>query len=224
QARLVEPGQTGVDPLGVDIPIRAGDVQTCALPIFRSTLDLTTVARWPDRQAPMLAPYGTEVWVARGVVLGATTEWVSLGYHRIYGIEQDSPPDGPVRISARDRMSAIVDARLTEPRQLAASMTYGQAVSALVLEVLPWAQIEWDDNTSNRALGRTVLVEEDRAGALKDLVESVGKIMYWDHRGVLVIRTPPDPAVPVWDIGHGRDGVLVWMARAWRLEGVTSAG
>src|SRR5690606_40655880 len=60
-ARLVEPGQTGVDPVGVDIPIRAGDVQLSATADVRSTLDLTTVARWPDRQAPMLAPYGTEI-------------------------------------------------------------------------------------------------------------------------------------------------------------------
>src|SRR5690606_22544975 len=126
-------------------------------------------------------------------------------------------------ISARDRMSAIVDARLTEPRQLESRMTYGQAVSALVLEVLPWAVIEWDDNTSNRALGRTVLVEEDRHGALEDLVTSVGKVCWWDHRGVLVIRTPPDPATPVWDITHGRDGVLVSMARELSREGVYNA-
>src|SRR5690606_609768 len=184
---------------------------------------LTTVARWPDRQAPMVAPYGTGVWVARGVVLGATTERVSLGSHRRYGIEQDSPPDGPVRISATERTSAIVDARLTEPRQLESSMTYGQAVSALVLEVLPWAVIEWGDNTSSRLLGRTVLVEEDRHGALKDLAESVGKIMYWDHRGALVIRTPPDPAKPVWDITHGRDGVLVSMNRELSRDGVYNA-
>src|SRR5690606_37876158 len=71
--------------------------------------------------------------------------------------------------------------------------------------------------------GRTVLIEEDRHGGLKDLVESVGKVCWWDHRGVLVIRTPPDPAVPVWDIAHGRDGVLVSMARELSREGVYNA-
>src|SRR5690606_17954166 len=60
-------------------------------------------------------------------------------------------------------------------------------------------------------------------GALEDLVTSVGKVCWWDHRGVLVIRTPPDPAVPVWDIAHGRDGVLVSIARELSREGVYNA-
>src|SRR5690606_27376655 len=163
RARVVAPGQTGTDPDGTEVGIIDGAVELDATADVRSTLELTTPGRgmWPSRDNQLLAPYGNELFVERGVQFGGgVTEWCSLGYHRIYGIEQDDPPDGPIRIAASDRMSAIVDARLTEPRQLAASMTYGQAVSSLVHEVLPWAQIEWDDNTSNRALGRTVLVEE----------------------------------------------------------------
>src|SRR5690606_40142611 len=172
RARVVTPGQTGTDPDGVEVPILSGQVRLDATANVRGLLDMATVGAWPSRRDVTLAPYGNEIFVEYGVQFGGgAIEWVSLGYHRIDSLEQDSPPDGPIRIAASDRMSSIVDARLTEPRQLAASMTYGQAVSALVLEVLPWAVIEWDDNTSNRALGRTVLVEEDRYGALKDLVE-----------------------------------------------------
>src|SRR5690606_3912663 len=38
-----------------------------------------------------------------------------------------------------------------------------------------------------------------------------------------VIRTPPDPEQPVWDVTHGRDGVLVSMARELSRDGVYNA-
>lgn len=225
RARVCITFQTGTNPTGTVVPVEDGDVQLDSTADTRSTLSLTTdgANMWPSSSNLLLAPYGHEIFVERGIQLGGgSTEWVSLGYFRIDAPSQDQPPNGPIRISGSDRMSVVVDGRLTAPRQFTSATTFGSVVNTLVLEVLPSATIEWDDGsaTSGQAIGRALVAEEDRYGFLHDLVTSRGKIFYWDHRGVLVIKDPPDPATPVFDVNHGRDGVLVSMARELSRDGV----
>ncbi|HEX7038684.1 MAG TPA: DUF5047 domain-containing protein [Trueperaceae bacterium] len=223
RARVVAPGQIGTDPDGVEIGIHDGAVELNATADVRATLELTTPGRgmWPDRRNPLLAPYGNEVFVERGVQFGGgVVEWCSLGYFRIDTPSQEEVPDGLITLACSDRMSTIVDSDLTQPRQYTSAMTFGAVVADLIGDVYPWAQIEWDDATETQPIGRDILVEEKRYEALKDLATSVGKIMYFDHRGVLVIRTAPDPTQPVWDITHGEDGVLVQASRELTRVGV----
>ena len=226
EARIVAPGQTGVDPDGTEIEILDGDVQVDGSAQIRSTLALTTEGKgmWPTQASSLLAPYGNEVFVRRGIRYGnGVTEWVSLGYFRLDTPEQDRVPDGPIRLSAKDRMAGIVDGRLLAPKPFAATATYGQVLSALVAEIYPWATVEWDDTTVDQAIGRQVIAEDDRHKVLDDLVTAVGKIWWWDYRGVLVVRTPVSPTVPVWEVNHGADGVLVSMSRRLTREGVYNA-
>lgn len=226
RARVCTTFQSGTNPTGTVIPVLDGDVQLDAGADIRSTLELVTdgARMWPGRDSLLLAPYGNEVFVERGVQFGGgTTEWCSLGYFRIDTPSQDAPPDGPIRISGSDRMAGIVDARLTTPRQFQSFTIYWDVVRLLVQEVYPTATIIWDDSTSDQQIGRTLLVEEDRYAALKDLVTSIGKIFYWDYRGWLQVRTPPNPSVPVFDVTHGAGGVLVSMSRELSRDGVYNA-
>jgi hypothetical protein len=226
RARVCETFQTGTDPDGTEVPVMAGDAQFDAAADIRGTLTMETdgTRMWPSAVNLLLAPYGNEVFAERGVDLGGgTTEWVSLGYFRIETPDQAEVPDGPIRIEAKDRMAGIVDARLLAPRQYAASAVYGDVVEELVTDVYPSATIEWDDATDVDTLGRQVAVEEDRHGFLADLVTSIGKIMYWDHRGVLVIRDPPSATEPVYEVNAGAGGVLVAMARKLTRAGVYNA-
>ncbi|MBM0274139.1 DUF5047 domain-containing protein [Micromonospora tarensis] len=215
-ATVVAPGQTGVAPTGTDITIADGDVTLDGTAQVRSTLELTTSGTlWPVRATDLLAPYGNEVFVRRGIryTIGLT-EWVSLGYYRIDSTEQDDAPDGPIRVLGQDRMAGIVEGRLTAPRQFAASTTRGALLSALITEIYPWATIEWDSTgVRDAAIGRQILVEEDRYAACAELVKSVGRIWWWDHRGVLVVRTPPLSTEPVWEASHGQLGVLLDLGR-----------
>lgn len=226
RARIVTTYQTGTNPTGTDIPILAGDVVQDAGADVRATLDLTTdgTAQWPRQASAPLAPYGNEVFVERGVQYGnGQREWVSQGYFRIYAIEQEDAPDGPVRVTGLDRMSGIVDARLLAPRQFPAGTTLGSIMSTLVGEVYPAVTIEWDDGSNLSTIGRGLVAEEDRFGFLNELVSSAGKVWYFDHRGVLVIKSPPTATTPVFDVTHGRDGVLVSMGRQLSREGVFNA-
>ena len=223
EALVVEPGQTGVQPTGTSIPIVGGDVDLDATRQVRSTLELTTDGQgmWPGRASDLLAPYGNELFVRRGIRYGnGETEWVSLGYFRLNTPEQDDAPDGPIRLSAQDRMAGLIDGRLTAPRAFSATTSYGTLVQTLVREIYPWATIEWDDTTVDQQIGRQIIAEEDRWQALDDAITSVGKVWFWDYRGVLVIRSPLPPSQPVWEVNAGAGGVLVSLSRRLTREGV----
>lgn len=226
RARVCTTFQTGTNPAGTEIPILGGDVTLDASADIRATLDLTTdgTGMWPVEGSDLITPYGNEVFVERGIRYGnGVTEWVSQGYFRIDTPEQDEVPDGPIRIAAPDRMAGIIDARLEAPVQFGATAQYGDVVEQLVTQVYPLATVEWPDGGDGNFLLRALIAEEDRFGFLNELVTSAGKIWYWDHRGVLVIKDPPDPDTPVWTVAAGKGGVLVEMSRELTRKGVYNA-
>lgn len=228
RARVVSGMPTGVEPDGEDIPILAGDVQMDANADIRGTLDLTTVGSlWPETADDLLAPYGNEIHVARGVEYGGgEREWVSQGYFRIYKVEQeDAAKAGPVVIDGRDRMSGIVEARLEQPIQFAASTSVLSVFNTLVLDVYPTAVLEFDFDAANVLFPGAHVAEVDRYGFLLDIVKSLGKVMYWDYEGKLRVEDAPVPATltAVSDVTHGENGVLVRMGRARSREDVYNA-
>lgn len=225
-ARLCDPpGQTGVTPTGTDLAILDGAVTLDGDANVRATLDLTVSERWPDTlDATTLTPYGAEVFITRGLELGnGATQRAPLGYFRLIQVEQPDAPFGPIQVIGGDRMTGIVDARFEMPRQFTAASTYGAVVDELVTDVYPGATIDWDDATDATTIGRAVVGEEDRYALLAEVVTSAGKIMYWDYRGVLVIKDPPDATTPVWEASAGRNGVLVSLSRALSREGIYNA-
>ena len=226
RARVCTSFQTGTNPTGTEIAVTGGDVKASATAEVRSTLDLTTTQAWPILQTDLITPYGNEIYVERGIAYGnGQREFVGLGYFRIDTPEQDETPDGPVTISAQDRWAGIVDARFLSPRQFSGAAVRGALVELLIEEVYPSAVIEWDDTALRDGLvGRTVIAEESRSATLRDFITSLGKVGYFDHRGVFVIKTPPAiTGDPAWTIDAGHDGVLVQMSRGLTREGVYNA-
>lgn len=224
RARIVEPGQTGVNPAGTEVSILGGDVQLDAGADIRSTLQLSIdgQALWPNDSTDLLTPYGNEAFVERGIAFGGgSVEWVSLGYFRINDVEQDDAPDGPIQVSGQDRMAGIVDAKLTSPMQFGPTQQYGDVIEQLAADAYPDVVIEWDDlDVAGDAIGRTANVEEDRYAFMRELVTSVGKIMFFDHRGVLVIKSPPGLTAPLWTVARGEAGVLISAGRSLSRDGV----
>jgi len=226
RATVVETFQTGTHPTGTEIDVMGGDVQLDATADIWATLDLTTNGKqmWPVNSDDLLVPYGNEVFVERAIKWGTNTEWIPLGYFRIDTPEQKVVPDGPIRIAGSDRMAGIIDARLTAPQQFLSTATYGSVVETLITEVYADAVIEWDDTTDDSTLGRALIAEEDRYQFINDLVTSRGKIWYFDHRGILVIKDAPSvDSAAVWSVNYGENGVLVSMDRQLTRKGVFNA-
>jgi hypothetical protein len=129
QARLLTTTQFGANPTGVDLPILAGDVKLSATSDNKSTLEITVPGDYRD----LVMPFGTEVWVARGVDYGDTThEMVPLGYFRIDDVEQESAPYGPVRLSCSDRVSQLKQNRVLYPFQVPEGYTHRKLFERLV--------------------------------------------------------------------------------------------
>lgn len=226
RARVCAPGQSGTSPTGTQIAILGGDVTLDGTADIRGTLSLDTDGNgmWPSRSTDLLAPFGNEIFVERGVRYGdGTSEYVSLGYYRIGTPDQDSAPDGPISLSCSDRMAGIIDGRVTAPRQYPAGTIVGTLVSTLVNEIYPYATVEWDDTTYLAATGRALVLEEDRYAFLNDLITSYGKVWFWDYRGVLTIKTAPDSSVPLYVVDAGLNGVLVQASRTLTRDGLYNA-
>lgn len=227
RARVQDTFIITTNPGGTEIPILGGDVKYSAGAEIRSTLTLTTSWPWPLTSSDTLVPYGHYVYVERGIAFGnGQREWVGLGYYRIDTIEQDESPDGEIVITASDRNAGLKDGRLLTPKQYASTLTNGDVVNSLIWGVYFFAGIiEWDDTAvRDDTINRTIIAEDDRLGTLRDLLTSLGKIGYWDHRGIFVIKTPPDvTGAPQWEITAGSNGVLVQMSRALTREGVFNA-
>lgn len=228
EARVLTDYQTGPDPAGETIQVLSGDVQFDATAAVWSSMSLETLgidetdytSLFPRFADSLLAPYGNEVYLRYGIDTGPETIWTPLGYYRVDDTEQSGSSDGPIRLTGPDRWQGLADARLVVPRQYQSSRPVGSVVEDLVLDVYPQAVISWDDDTDQRALGRDLIIEEDRAGALRDIATSHGKVCYWDSEGVLRFETAPDPEAIVWEIRAGWGGVLVSSSRRVSREGM----
>jgi hypothetical protein len=222
--------QTGSSPVGTCVPIMAGKVDLDGAADIYATAELTVAGTfWPEPTEPdaLLAPYGVEAYVQAGMKYrDDLIEMVGLGYFRLRTLGQDdATTSGPLELIGEDRMSSIARAKLLAPVAFPASTTNGEFATALVTEVFPDAVIEWDDELENAALGRDVIVEDDRHAALKSMSVSIGKIMRFDGRGVLVFFTPPNPleSAPAARLTAGADGVLCKVSRELTDAGVVNA-
>jgi hypothetical protein len=228
--RAVTAGQTGVNPSSAaTLLLTGGDVQLDGSADIRGTIDVTIAAEdqdtgatlWPTEADSILTPYGAhELFVERGIAYGGgSVEYVSLGYFRINDVDQSDAPDGLISLTGTDRMSMIIDSLLVDPIPFAAADTYGDIIEQLVTDAYGAAVIEWDDDTDSDPIARSGLIEK-RYEWIREAVTGVGKVAYFDHRGILVIKTPPDPGEPVWTVARGERGVLVSASRSLSRDGV----
>jgi len=216
--------QDGETPTGTELKIINGDVELDATADIRGTASLTLAEPWPEVRNRSLAPFGAEVFIARGVDLGgAGVLWAPLGYYRVNDVEQADAAKGPVHVALEDRMSTIIDSRFLEPRQWLQGTLVGDIVEEVVTEIYPSATIIFDDDSDESQLGRSLIVEESRFEVLKTLADGLGKIFYWDAQGRLVFQTAPDEDVPVWIVNAGPGGVMVQADRSLSREGIYNA-
>jgi hypothetical protein len=225
RARIVDPGQTGVSPVGTEIPVLDGDVTFDTTADVTSTLDLTTNFDWPGAPTDLGTPYGQEIYIERGVEYGGgTREYVGLGYFRIDTVEQDSAPRGNIRISGSDRMANVVDGRAIQPVQYGSGASVGAVLDNAIGAVVPGLVSVYDWDAYGQTLGSDHIMDTDRLKFVKDLVSAYGKIAYFDYEGRLQVKSQPNPnAAPVWTINHGRNGVLVSAKRQISRDGVYNA-
>src|SRR5690606_14618420 len=121
-----------------------GQVTLDAKAQTRGRLDLQLVddpygSLLPLTPTDLLAPYGQELHVKRGVRYpDGTSELIGLG---VYRIESPTPQDGPqgrmISVTGYDRSKRIQDARFEEPYQIAQGTNYTEAILEQLLDAWP---------------------------------------------------------------------------------------
>src|SRR5690606_21307878 len=223
--------QTGDDPQGISIPILGGDVMFDATAQVFGTLNLVTAgidedtirSRFPRLPHDLLAPYGNEIWVRRGVNIGSDILWSPLGYFRIDNVEQADSPYGEISITGQDRMAGIIDARRVTPRSCTPRCTVAGVLATLIGGASLDAFVVFEDVTGFVPAGNTLTFEEDGYAPLAELANSFGKVMYWDGEGMLRVESPPAESKPVMEVSAGAGGVLLTSARRVSREGMYNA-
>jgi hypothetical protein len=224
RATLVEGYQTGSDPSGLAVRVVSGGVEFDASADIRATGGVTVVQDWPTARDLGFAPYGSEVFLARGVETGAAgVLWAPLGYYRISATTQSDAARGPLSLDLEDRMATIIDSRFMSPRQWLTGTLVGDIIDEVVLEVYPDAVIVWDDDSDQSQLGRSLIAEESRLEIIKTLADGLGKIFYWDEIGRLVFKDIPSETDIIWTVNAGHDGVMVEANRSLSRERVYNA-
>lgn len=236
RVRLCTPGQQGVNPGPINattgepeypLAINDGDVFLNAAAQIRAIASLSVSSSWPVNQSDMLFPNGgAELFIERGIQFGdGSREWISQGYFRLDDVEQDDAPDGPIEIEASDRMAAIIDARLVQPRQYFSGQTKRAVIEDLVLELYPTVTVVLSGFDGDAPMGADQICERDRYKFLNDLAKAHGCTMFFNYAGNFVMQPVPDYATtePMWKINHGASGVLIRLGRRLSRASVFNA-
>lgn len=234
RARICEPWQSTVSPVGTEIPITDGDVTFDTNSDVNGTLDFKTSLAWGT-----VVPYRHEIYIERGVqYANGVKEYVGLGYFRVNSIEQDRPradtatliKGGLLRITGEDRMSNLRDARVVSPIQFGSSASVSSVIDFLVQDVMPtvvtiYDTTNWPGGTAaTTLLGSDHIVDQDRLKFIQELVTAYGKICYFDYAGRFVVKDAPKPTgKPVYSINAGANGVLIAASRSISRDGVYNA-
>lgn len=201
------------------IPIVDGSVTLDRNASIRGQCDLTIPDMVPTTAQSLLAPYGNELAIYRGIDFGPSgQELISLGRFRIDSVES-AEPGRSVHVTGQDRSAVVSDARLEALYTVDAGTNYVAAIRALIEAGLSGATV------FPFALGSTVhstpeiIVQEqsDRWDTAQSWAQSCGLELYFDGDGVCVARSEPDITTGpiVFDIDEGPGGILIDVGTTW---------
>lgn len=189
---------------GKALPVVGGSVTVSSGSAVRRTCDLVIAPRLPGerfRDEPAFpleaeiaasTPLGTdgqEVTVRSGLVYpSGRIEWVPLGVFRVDDVAGSLMDRTPVAVSGVSREAWQVDDTFATPRVLQGASTVA-VIRDLILESYSRAEVAVLTRADRRLT--PTLVDRDRWGAVTDLADSLGCVVYADAEGRYVIAAAP---------------------------------
>ncbi|MGW6295176.1 DUF5047 domain-containing protein [Streptomyces sp. NPDC055058] len=158
-----------------------------------------------------LASYGQQLHIAYGVDVGkGDFEWIDRGWFLI----TDTTTDGDtVNVTAQGLLTLIEEARFVAPYQPAAGDTLASTVRGLVEPALT---VVFDETLVDRAVPLAMQWDEDRLGALNEVLDAWPAEAHVTEAGLLLVEPVTDLATPVLALTDGQDGTVM------RWQGATS--
>lgn len=229
---LVRPHQP-VSTVYVDetpVPIVDGSVTLDGQSTTRGSVTLTVAVNddnkdlWiPDSPYSLLAPYGNEVEVARGIQWadGSPPEMVNLGKFRIDDTNvDDRGRDLTVEVVGLDRSAIIIDGVFERGDVIPVDSVAAEVIQELVNEV--YDPTYASDFLANEVTLPFLMYEigEDRWDFCQGLAQAIyGSALYFDGDGVLTLAKPKTTLTePDYTITEGDQGNLLGASKAWGRE------
>jgi hypothetical protein len=204
----------------VDLPIASGSVNLDGTAATRASLSLdlaigaNDLDLIPDVATDMLAPYGNEIAVRRGLIYtDGTTETVGLGIFRIDEVDIDDGDELRVSISGLDRSAIIIEAVFETSGNVAADTNVADAIEAVIAEVYPVTTDFVDTDVTLPELHYEA--GDDRWDFARGCAEAAQCSLYFDGDGTLVMRPLPQALTPVYSITEGEGGTLLGASKRW---------
>lgn len=199
-----------------NLPIESGTVHVDRTSTIRRSVQALTVidptgALVPRTGLDTLAPYGNELAVYAGFrYADGTTEKLPLG---IFGLSKTSIQSigigGKITLSSFDRSRKIARNKWTDTYIVAEGTNVVQAMQRIVTDRLPGTSFSVVSTTSTTPL-LTFDVDTDPWQAVSDMATSIGYEVFFNRRGVCVMRPVPNPSATLaaWRFVGGNGGTL----------------
>lgn len=149
-----------------------------------------------------LAPYGQQVRVSVGVDLApGVTEWVTRGWYLI----QDADVDGDtVSVTAVGLLGLVEEARFVSPFQPSSTI-----VATLRKLIEPALTVVVDSALTDRSVPSGITWDEDRLGAVTELLDAWPADAFVTGEGYLHVTAPADSSSSVLSLNDGATGTFV---------------
>jgi len=208
RADIVRNGKT----VARGLPVTAGSVTANRTQLARRTAVVTIGdPAYIPTGAPgdLLAPYGNEIRLWRGAVTVNGPELICVGTFGIRTVTFDDGVFKGIAVTGIDRFKRVEETRFPFPRTSPPAASAVEQIKALLLEVVPWAEVRVGPDVIDASLPR-VTWPQSRTQALIDLVSSLGCEVFADPYGDFIIQPQPSPNdPPVFTVTGGLGGVLI---------------
>lgn len=223
-AVVVEVLENGV-PIATLDDVTGGTVTLDAGSESRGRLSLDVIATpdlIPTGPDALLAPYGNELRVSRGIRFADRLDVVRLGVFRIEHVAIGS--EDVLAIDGLDRSGKFVGASFETSGQVGATASTKAATGAL-LELLREVEpdLAYDFTPSAVQIPVVGYSEGDsRWSFCQGIATALGAELFHDREGVLVLRPQPLPGAgaPVAEFSEGEGGLLLGVQRDLSVETV----
>lgn len=169
----------------------------------------------PLKATDLLAPYGTELAVYRGIVLNDVETYYPVGVFRLDQSDTEVSSDGvSAGLVGRDRSATVSAASLEDTLSLPAGTDYGTAIDNVLTTALPSVELAFVSVTHLTPL----LVYEtgdDPWEIAQEMAKSIGMELFFDPPGRAVLRPVPGAdGSPVASYVHGEAGAFIRLSAA----------
>lgn len=170
----------------------------------------------PDSDDHPLAAKGQRLHVKLGVsTVGGAVEWFQRG---VFLIAESAADGDVVNVSAVGMLTLVDEARLVSPFQPS-----GTLASTLRGLVEPALTVLVDATLVDRAVPAGINFDEDRLGAVLELLDAWPADAYVDPAGFLRVQSVTQSTTPVFALTDGTGGTVVTVAGTSTREGAFTA-